>query len=708
MPKPILTAIALAALSAVRVAAQQPSTGLRFIEPDDRTGSSRAVMVNDVPLVHTAQLLPLDSNGDLTGAGRARAQAVLVLEHLSTALAEVQSGLDRLAKLNVYVTDTAAAEAVEQVLAERLPRGSRPAVAFVVTRLPHPDALVAMDAVATSELDPGRAVKIARSAKLFDDGSSHAATMPQGTRVYVAGQAEKGATLAEATRRTLESLRATLKYLGVRETDVVQLKAFLKPMSEVGEVRRELAAFFGKQPVPPLAWVEWESSLPIEIELVAWGGRDISGDPVEFVTPPGMTASPVFSRVARINHSRTIYVSGLYGSNSQDAGAETREIFESLRGLLDRTGSDLRHLAKATYYASSDAASTKLNELRPEFYDPARPPSASKAMVAGVGRPGRSLTLDMIAVPAIEQDRSEYGPAEFGHGLTARDADEGWISLFDGKTAFGWNGSRVEDGCLIGGTTTTEFGRVALRANFAAGGKLTVGGRELAVRAGEYSLDVSARRSPIELGDGVRLRSLAVRPIGLTTIFNGTKLDGWQRIDRAQIPDDKRPTWTVADGTLQAVGGPGAMEYHARQFGDLIVQLDIRTRIRHANGGVFFRSIPGDFMNGYEAQIYNRAENGDPARPAHHSTGALDDRQSARRLVSRDHQFFKMTVIATGPHIATWVNGQQLTDWTDTRAPHDNPRQGLRVKPGTLQLQAHDPGTNLEFKSIEIAELNGR
>ena len=213
--------------------------------------------------------------------------------------------------------------------------------------------------------------------------------MPQGTRIYVAGQAEKGATLAEATRRTLESLRATLKFLGVRETDVVQLKAFLKPMTDVHDVRRELATFFGSQPVPPVAFVEWESSLPIEIELIAWGGRDQSGDPVEFVTPPGMATSTVFSRVARINHSRIIYVSGLYGTKSQDAATETREIFESLRGLLDRTGSDLRHLAKATYYVSTDAASTKLNELRPEFYEPARPPSASKALVAGVGRPGK-------------------------------------------------------------------------------------------------------------------------------------------------------------------------------------------------------------------------------------------------------------------------------------------------------------------------------
>jgi hypothetical protein len=33
------------------------------------------------------------------------------------------------------------------------------------------------------------------------------------------------------------------------------------------------------------------------------------------------------------------------------------------------------------------------------FYDPQRPPAASKAMVRGTGREKRTITWDMIAVP---------------------------------------------------------------------------------------------------------------------------------------------------------------------------------------------------------------------------------------------------------------------------------------------------------------------
>ena len=51
------------------------------------------------------------------------------------------------------------------------------------------------------------------------------------------------------------------------------------------------------------------------------------------------------------------------------------------------------------------------------------------------------------------------------------------------------------------------------------------------------------------------------------------------------------------------------------------------------------------------------------------------------------------------------VNGYQVTDWTDHRPPHDNPRSGLRLEPGTISLQAHDPTTNLRFRNLRIAEL---
>ncbi|MEO6811516.1 MAG: RidA family protein, partial [Isosphaeraceae bacterium] len=120
----------------------------------------------------------------------------------------------------------------------------------------------------------------------------------------------------------------------------------------------------------------------------------------EFLTPPELKPSPVYSRIVRVNRGDLIYVSGLTGPDGADGKAQTEAIFGTLKEILSRAGSDFRHMVKATYYVADDPASRALNDLRPKYYDPARPPAASKAVVAGVGLPGRTITLDMIAVPA--------------------------------------------------------------------------------------------------------------------------------------------------------------------------------------------------------------------------------------------------------------------------------------------------------------------
>src|SRR5262245_2235986 len=672
-------------------------------------GTSRAVSVTGATLIHTAQLLPVDDDGKLVGEGNLGQQLDAVFGYLDRIIALERLEInDRLGpvKLNLYVAADEHIPAVFAYLEKRAANAAAaPAVTIVVGQPPLTGALVALDAVA-----PG---SVAEWMRLFVPnkpgpvrGPATFAVLPIGPSFYVAGQAEKGATPAEAARKTLESLRATLKFLGLTDADVVQAKAFLvEPQKNAAAVTKEFITHFGERKVPPLVFVEWNSNQPIEIELIAAAKppKRPHSDELEFLTPPGVTASPVYSRVTRVHSPTTIYVGGLLSEKAGDGAVQVADVFAQLGKTVDATGSDLHHLAKATYYVSTNDASAKLNELRPRYYDPRRPPSASKAMTPGVGHKDRGLLLDMIAVPSTIK---KEGPAESGHALTAEEAAKGWLSLFDGKTDTGWSKSDVdaEAGVLTGGTTTTTFPPSEIRGEAVSGGTILAGDREYLIQPGAFRVAATTRRSTIVLSEKLALKSIALRPLNLKSIQPGPDLAGWKRIDRDKLAPEKRPVWKATNGILEAVGGPGALE-HPQLFGDVLIQVEVRSRNRHANGGIFFRSIPGDFMNGYEAQIHSACEGGDPSKPWEYATGGLDDRQNARRLVSRDFQPFVMTIIADGTRIATWVNGYQTVEWNDTRPRDDNPRRGRRLEAGTIQLQAHDPATDLEFRKIAVVEL---
>lgn len=685
-----------AALTLLVLALALPAAGAerpRAVDADDARGVAAAVVVAESePLAFTGQILPVDAEGRATAPGDAPRQAEAVLDRLETLLEPAGASLDALVRLHVVAADQRALDAFRAALTARMAkRSGRPALTTVLGATTHPDALLALDAVAVAGGEsPAR--------------SDGLAVLPSGVRVFVSGQAVEAPDLAAATRKTLAELDATLAHLGLDRSRVVQVKSFLRPMAESAAARREIERHFGDRP-PPMVFVEWTTGPPIEIELVAAGGRaEASAPVVEYLTPPALKPSPVFSRVARVNRGALTFTGGLVGPGAGDGPAQTRAILDNLGTLMARSGSDLRHLVKATYYVADDAASQALNALRPDYYDPARPPAASKAPVPGVGD-GRAIALDMIAVAAPAPNE---GPPECGHSLTAAEAADGWIALFDGSTGFGWTGASVDAGLLGEGVTTGGFGRLALRAEVARAGTIEAGGRTHRVEPGRWELDDTGRRGPIRLGGGVAVRSLVARPLGLATVLDGNGLDGWEKLEHPRVSPGKRPSWTLANRALRVRGGPGALEYRGDRFGDCVIQVTARSVGRHANAGVFFRNQPGLLLVGYEAQVYNRCEDSDPARPSRYSTGAIDDRQEARRLVSRDFLPFTLTIVADGPHLATWVDGVPLTDWTDTRTPDDNPRRGLRLEPGTIQLQAHDPETDVEFRTVRAGHLGDR
>jgi hypothetical protein len=200
----------------------------------------------------------------------------------------------------------------------------------------------------------------------------------------------------------------------------------------------------------------------------------------------------------------------------------------------------------------------------------------------------------------------------------------------------------------------------------------------------------------------VEFRNIKLKPLDLESIFNSRDLAGWHTVE------PNKSKFSVTDrGELNVKDGRGGLESE-NSYGDFILQLECFSNGKHLNSGIFFRCIPGEFNNGYECQIRNEYKNGDRNQPVDFGTGGIYRRQPARRVTADDFQWFPMTLVVSGIHMAAWVNGMQVSDWTDMRAPAENPRNGSRTEPGTLQIQGHDPTTDLSFRKLRIAEMPKR
>lgn len=344
------------------------------LDPTTGFALSRVVPA-DAPLIHTGQVYPT----------RHATLSEQVREALDK-LAAVTGGLDRIVRLHgVVAPGVNDAELLRELQARFPDRSMRPALTLVRSHIEVPGMLVGFDAVA-----------------IFADGNTVtgiSAMLPAEGRIDIAGQAEKAdGTIAAATHATLESLERTLKHLGSDRSKIVQLKAFYQPANQAETVRKTVKQFFRGED-PPLVLVEWNMAIPIEIEVVAATGNGTSKG-LRFVTPPGMTTSPVYSRTA-VTEGRfeTIYTAGLFAPTGTPPKDQAKPVFDQLKTILNQTGTDMRHLTKATYYVSNPDANKSLDAIRPSLYDPTRPPTASKAGVLGViPAQGQGLLVDMIAV----------------------------------------------------------------------------------------------------------------------------------------------------------------------------------------------------------------------------------------------------------------------------------------------------------------------
>ena len=273
--------------------------------------------------------------------------------------------------------------------------------------------------------------------------------------------------------------------------------------------------------------------------------------------------------------------------------------------------------------------------------------------------------------------------------LAPEEFAQGWVSLFDGHTDFGWRadgpvavkngvmsfgkekqtilkptvdfGSDFEitlellGGVLIAGDREVEFENVP--ATGRSWGQVTV--RSLAGRVSVSTRDVNSTSNrgesrPFALRslptNVMTVKAIKARPTKTTLLLNGRDLTGWKRFTGNPKQELSKYQITKA-GELHVTNGPGDLQTET-SFKDFCLHLECKSNGKALNSGLFFRCLPGQYQQGYEAQIQNGFKDDDRTKPTDFGTGAIYRRIPTRRVIPNDNEWFAMTVLAVGPRCA--------------------------------------------------------
>lgn len=192
---------------------------------------------------------------------------------------------------------------------------------------------------------------------------------------------------------------------------------------------------------------------------------------------------------------------------------------------------------------------------------------------------------------------------------------------------------------------------------------------------------------------------------GWLDLFNGKNLDGWtQRNGTAayEVKDD-----SIVGTTAE--GSPNSFLCTDKEYGDF--ELTFEVKVDDAlNSGVQIRSGtfggPKGRVNGPQVEIEASGEKG---AEAGYIYGEAIGGWMIPQIDLRPHKHFKdgewnaYRVVAKGPRIQVWINGEQVTDLIDEK------RQKSHAK-GFIGLQVHSIGKGqgpfqVAWRKLKIKEL---
>ncbi|MCA9084303.1 MAG: DUF1080 domain-containing protein [Planctomycetaceae bacterium] len=203
--------------------------------------------------------------------------------------------------------------------------------------------------------------------------------------------------------------------------------------------------------------------------------------------------------------------------------------------------------------------------------------------------------------------------------------------------------------------------------------------------------------------------SVVLAEEGWVSLFDGKTLNGWTQATQGIAKYD------VQDGTIHGVtvdGSPNSFLTSDREFGDFELEFEVKVH-DELNSGVQIRSrektaADGDAGRFFGPQVEIESSPGQSGYVYGEATGlgwlseAPKDNSHSHSHI-RNGEWNKYRIVAQGPRIQTWINGEKVEDLTHEGIYKTHPK-------GKIGLQVHGikKGTgpfDVAWKNIRIREL---
>lgn len=181
------------------------------------------------------------------------------------------------------------------------------------------------------------------------------------------------------------------------------------------------------------------------------------------------------------------------------------------------------------------------------------------------------------------------------------------------------------------------------------------------------------------------------------SLFDGKSMNGWKI-------NENEKSWTIEDGAIVCQGERSHLFYvgDEKPFKNFHLKAEVKTA-PNSNAGIYFHTKfqeTGWPKYGFEVQVNNSYDK-DPRR-----TSSLYAVKDVKEPAAKDNVWYTQEIIVQGKKVTLKVDGKTQVEYEEPAGQKAGTDFTRVLDEGTFALQAHDAGSRVYFRNIQVKRLD--